>query len=173
MRRVLIIGYGNILRSDDAAGVHAAHRLEESFRDDPEVRVIAAHQLASELSEDIAEATYVLFLKAAAGKTPGAIFETQLAPGGVLGALGENVTPGALLFCAEQLYGEAPAAFSLTITGASFEAGTAVSPAIAEPMEEFVRRAHALVQSWLGEKTAEAVGWVPTGSDLGGTAGRE
>jgi hydrogenase maturation protease len=147
---ILVIGYGNIMRSDDAAGVHAAHRLEEKYRGSAEVRVIAAHQLTPELAEDIANAHYVLFLDAAGGTSPGQISELAVKPNGVLGAFDHQVTPGALVCCAEQLYGEAPSAFALTLTGTSFGVGTSMSLAVTRKMQEFVGRAVALIESWLG-----------------------
>jgi hydrogenase maturation protease len=148
----LVIGYGNIMRSDDAAGVHAAHRLEEIYRDCGELRVIAAHQLTPEVAEDIADANCVLFLDAAATGEPGEISEVPVAPVGVLGALDHQVTPGALLVFAEQLYGEAPTAFALTITGASFAMGTNMTPVVAGKMDQFAGKAVALIESWLGTK---------------------
>lgn len=150
MQRVLVVGYGNIMRRDDAAGVHAAHQLEERYRDCGEVRVIAAHQLTPELAEDLADAKYVLFLDAAAANPPGKIVEAPLAADGVVGALEHSVSPGALLVFSEQLYGEAPSAFVLTINGSSFEVGTGISPVVSAMMGEFVSRAMALINSWLG-----------------------
>jgi hydrogenase maturation protease len=152
VRPVLIIGFGNVARSDDGAGVRAAHQLEEIFCGHPGVRVIAAHELAPELAEDIAEAARVLFLDAATGILPGKIAQTYLVPNGTMGPLGHNVTPAALLFCAEQLYGEAPPAIRLTITAGSVESGTLLSAQVADRIDEFVRRALALVRSWLGEE---------------------
>ena len=155
MRKVLVIGYGNTVRGDDAAGIHAAHRLEESFRDCPEVRIIAAHQLTPELAEDVSGARYVLFLDAAPTGTPGEISQRRLAAGGVLGAWGDNVTPGALLLYAEQLYGEAPPALCLTIAGESFAPGAGMSASVRRRMEEFVMRAAGLIESWLGDRLPE------------------
>jgi hydrogenase maturation protease len=142
------------MRSDDAAGVHAAHRLEEKYRDCGEVRVIAAHQLTPELAEDIADVNFVLFLDAAATGRPGEISETAVAPFGVIGTLDHQVTPGAVLVFAEQLYGEAPSAFALTIAGASFAMGTGITPVVAAQMGEFTSRAMALIESWLGLQSA-------------------
>lgn len=155
MHRVLVVGYGNVMRSDDAAGVHAAHVLEETYRDQPEVRVIGAHQLTPELSEEIAEARYVLFLDASAEGDPGSISQRPVAAEGVLGAVGHHITPGVLLCYAEQLYGEVPAALSLTLTGASFAIGTGLSPVVSARMEQFIQRAAAIIQSWLGPGSAE------------------
>jgi hydrogenase maturation protease len=142
------------MRSDDAAGVHAAHRLEERYRDCGELRVIAAHQLTPELAEDIADVNRVLFLDASATGRPGDISETSVTPLGVLGALDHHVNPGTLLVFAEQLYGEAPLAFALTITGASFAVGTGITPPVAAKIDELERRAVALIESWLGTRSA-------------------
>jgi len=152
VQKVLVIGFGNVARGDDGAGVRAAHKLEEMFCGHPEVRVIAAHQLAPELAEEIAESARVLFLDAAAGTAPGEILQTCLTANGALSALGHNVPPAALLFYAEQLYGEAPPAMCLTITAGSFELATSLSQPVADRMDEFVSRALALIKSWLGEE---------------------
>ena len=57
----LVIGYGNDLRSDDAAGVRAASLLAEHHR---EHRTIVVQQLTPELAADIAMADCVVFLDA-------------------------------------------------------------------------------------------------------------
>ncbi len=64
MTETLIIGYGNLLRGDDAVGCHAAHELEQHYRDDPEVEVIATQQLTPEMAEDVSRCGLVLFLDA-------------------------------------------------------------------------------------------------------------
>ena len=71
MPRVLIIGFGNCLRGDDGAGCRIARKLDNYFHQDPDVRVIGAHQLTPEMSEDIAGSEFVLFLDAAVGEHPG------------------------------------------------------------------------------------------------------
>ena len=155
MGKILVIGYGNTMRSDDAVGVHAAHTLEEAFRDEPGVRVIAAHQLTPELVEEIAEARFVLFLDAAARNRPGEILESLVAPKGGQSSLAHRVTPPALLMAGEELHGEAPPAISLTMAGESFEVGPRLSAAIERRMEEFTARASEIVRMWLRQKTME------------------
>ena len=78
MPGVLIIGYGNRMRSDDAVGAEAADRLAEAYRDDPRVRVISSHQLMPEMAREIAEAEFLLLLDADAGGIPGAITKTAV-----------------------------------------------------------------------------------------------
>ena len=62
MPGTLIIGYGNLLRGDDAVGCRAAYKLEQRFHGDPDVEVIAAQQLTPEMADDIARHSFVLFL---------------------------------------------------------------------------------------------------------------
>ncbi len=61
MKRVLVIGYGNTLRGDDAAGVRAAERISALY---PEAACRCVHQLSPEIAADLAEADEVFFLDA-------------------------------------------------------------------------------------------------------------
>jgi len=61
MNKVLVIGYGNTLRGDDAAGVHAAELLAKRH---PEIVCVYLHQLVPELAEQIAEFNLVFFIDA-------------------------------------------------------------------------------------------------------------
>jgi hydrogenase maturation protease len=61
MSKVLVIGYGNTLRGDDAAGVHAAELIAKRH---PEIICVRMHQLVPELAEQIAECDIVFFIDA-------------------------------------------------------------------------------------------------------------
>jgi hydrogenase maturation protease len=61
MNRVLVIGYGNTLRGDDAVGVRAAEKIAEQF---PGVRSLTVHQLTPELAVDVADADLVILFDA-------------------------------------------------------------------------------------------------------------
>lgn len=155
MSNIVVIGYGNTIRGDDAVGVHAAHRLEEKFRDEPDVRVIATQQLTPELAEEVSEAKFVLFLDAALRNRPGEIVETLVVPHGAMGSMAHHVIPEALLMAAEQLYGEAPSALSLTIAGKCFEVGSRMSQEVSQRLDEFVGRASGIVVSWMAKRPQE------------------
>ena len=62
---VLVVGYGNPLRSDDGIGWHAARLLATDPRLD-RARVLTRHQLAPELAEDVSRASLVVLVDAAA-----------------------------------------------------------------------------------------------------------
>lgn len=61
MERTLIIGIGNELRGDDAAGIIAARRLAERY---PSAHLRLVHQLTAELAMGLGAYTAVLFLDA-------------------------------------------------------------------------------------------------------------
>ena len=147
---VLVIGYGNTLRSDDGVGWHAAALLA----DDPRLsgdEVLAVHQLTPELALDMSRASLVILVDASANGAPGEILVRRLAPagedaggraapGGVgpdrpagrgPGAISHHVGPGELLAMARELYGAAPAAFSLSVGVASMEVGETLSSDVA------------------------------------------
>ena len=115
MPRVLIIGYGNSVRTDDGVGVVAAESLRKFYGEDPAVRVMSAHQLTPDMACDMADSEYVLFLDAAVGDAPGTIRKTAITPEDGAGLLTHHCTPAALLIAAGRLYGRTPAATSLTI----------------------------------------------------------
>lgn len=138
---VLIIGYGNTLRGDDGLGLLAAERLM-GLELPAGVRVMARHQLARELAEDIANAGVVIFLDARAGSPPGQIDYTELEPArGKPGPLEHHVEPGVLLAAAEAIYGATPRAFLLTVRSDSFEPGAPLSEAGEASLPELVERA--------------------------------
>ena len=74
---VLIVGYGNPLRSDDGIGWHAAGLLATDPRLDG-ARVLARHQLAPELAEDVSRASLVVLVDAAADGDPGSVSVRQI-----------------------------------------------------------------------------------------------
>lgn len=130
--KALVIGYGNTLRCDDAAGRAVARAVAEAASCG--VKVLECHQLLPEVAERLAEADLVVFVDAEIGPLPGSVMVTR-----VLGliaatretALGHHVTPAALLALSAQLYGRAPDAFLVTIAAGSLELGDTLSEPVA------------------------------------------
>lgn len=121
MAQILIIGYGNRLRADDAIGCRAADELGRYYRDDPGVEVIASHQLTPEMAQDIAQSEFAVFLDASSAEEPGKISQTRVLRQTAHVGFTHQLTPSTLLTLAEQLYGHAPEAVSLTLAGWSFK----------------------------------------------------
>jgi hydrogenase maturation protease len=147
MPQTLIIGYGSLLRGDDAVGCHAAHELEQYYRDDPEVEVMACQELTPELAEDVAHSRFVLFLDARWGETPGAIQRRPVLPEHQPGDSTHSLTPFALLAAAGQLYGDAPEGICLTIGGWSFAISNQLSHGLRLRLPEFLGQAKEVVES--------------------------
>lgn len=157
MADVLIIGYGDTLRTDDSIGVEAAKVLAEFYRNDPAVRVITSHQLTPEMAEDLAASRFVLFLDAAVGERPGVIAKTQLRANDQAGSFSHRCSPVALLKAAAQLYGNAPSALSLTMSATSFELGMALSPEISRRMPDFLTAAKHVVADFTNRRRARPI----------------
>jgi len=127
--RLLIIGIGNPLRSDDGLGLHIAHELLGEPLPDS-IRVIAAQQLTPELSELASRAEHVLFIDATRVGTPGTLSCEEIHPAAPSGRHSHDLTPATIVQMAQTLYGRCPTAHLLTIVGESFATGDALSPAV-------------------------------------------
>lgn len=142
MTKVVIIGYGNTLRGDDAVGWLAAEAVSESF-DDTRVTVLMRHQLAPELGETISAFDVALFVDATRDGVPGELRCRELEPLLTDSGLTHSASPEALLVLARELYGHAPEATLISLCGESFELNDQLSPRIAEALPRLV----SLVQS--------------------------
>lgn len=130
MARTLIIGIGNPLRRDDGLGWRAVERLRPRLSE-AGVETIACHQLTPELAEAVARSERVLFIDACAGNPPGKLRVNRLTPGSRTDpALTHRLDPQGLMDCCGKLYGRWPAAFAISITGADYGYGEALSPAV-------------------------------------------
>jgi hydrogenase maturation protease len=153
MPRVLIIAYGNPMRSDDGIAWRAADLLVGQFSS-AEVEILRVHQLAPELAEEITRCDTVIFVDAASAD--GAIGK----PGEIrcleIGSSKEGpprfshqLSPSAVVALARQLYGAAPRAFSVTLTGQCFDHGESLSALVEGAIPLLVARIVALVESLL------------------------
>jgi hydrogenase maturation protease len=118
MSKVLVVGYGNTLRGDDAAGVKAAELIAQCH---PEFEYIYLHQLVPELAEQIGEYDIIFFIDAQKDiSQPNA----QL----VVPSVGTDqprthfVSPESLLSLSQQLYQRTPSkAYIIGIPASQFE----------------------------------------------------
>jgi hydrogenase maturation protease len=127
MSRLLIIGYGNPLRGDDGFGYHAAERLRDLIQE-PEIEILALHQLTPELMDPLSRADSAIFIDACIGGIPGEIQERTLDPNLPASArFTHHLTPEMLLAGAASLYGRAPESVLITCTGTDFACSLALS----------------------------------------------
>lgn len=124
----LVIGYGNGLRSDDAAGLRVAGRLAGLA---PEHRSIVTQQLTPDLAADIAQAERVVFVDAYPAERDGAPLRVEKVPAdgdGRTSPLGHRSDPASLVGLARRLFGATPEAWVVGVPAYCFDAGEAISP---------------------------------------------
>jgi len=124
---VLVIGYGNPLRSDDAFGWCVAARLEQEGCG-PMTDVLACHQLTPELAEEIRSRRLVVFVDVEVGCPVGEIRQRAVDPD-PSGApvFGHTLEPKGLLSLTRGLFGGAPEAILISTGGVNFEIGDVLS----------------------------------------------
>ncbi len=148
MARVLIITYGNPLRSDDGVALRVADQLEAKFSAD-DVEIVRPQQLGPELAEAVSRSRLVIFVDAASGTgEPGAIQIRELSAGGSemkASAFGHAIPPVAVIELARQLYCARPKAYSATIVGQSFGHGESLSAVVNAAVPLIVERIGELI----------------------------
>jgi len=122
--RLLVIGYGNTLRSDDGAGPYVAEAVEALQL--PGVQVLIAGLLTPELADPICRAKTVVFVDASV--EAGNQFELRrLEPAETSQILAHAADPRTLLALARDVFGHAPDGWWLTVPAQSLEIGEHLS----------------------------------------------
>ena len=146
---MLLIGYGNPLRTDDGVGQIVADAVAVS----PEtgslrgtLETIACHQLLPEHAEAISQADRVIFIDADAGPQPGQITVHDIFPDaeGSAGLI-HDFTPQTLLAYADLLYGHAPPATLITVSGFAFDHGDELSEGMTAVLPDLLSRVRDLL----------------------------
>lgn len=141
MTRTLLIGIGNELRGDDAAGIVAAMRISQRH---PDIRCLLAQELAPELAEEIAEYDTVLFLDASI-ESPVVRIE-ELSSEQAAGADSHHHTPASILTLSQALYERLPRRMLLLhIPAESFDLGGKLSQRTATAVDSAVRLADSIL----------------------------
>jgi hydrogenase maturation protease len=135
MIKVLIIGYGNTLRGDDAAGIRAVELIAKRH---PEIESVCMHQLMPELAEQIAENEIVFFCDADVNvKQPNV---RLIVPSNEMDQPRTHfISPESLLRLSQQLYQRMPLkAFIIGIPASQFEFSEELSELTKKAVEESV-----------------------------------
>lgn len=134
---LLIIGYGNTLRSDDGVGPRVAEAIEASGIKG--VRTIVSDLLTPELAEPVAESETVVFVDAALDDSR----EVQLRPLQAADSsqlMAHAADPRTLLAVARDVYGRVPRAWWLTIPISNIAIGETLSPVAQRGLQAAVKK---------------------------------
>ncbi|MBD2300977.1 hydrogenase maturation protease [Nostoc sp. FACHB-87] len=118
---VMVIGYGNDLRSDDGIGQRIADEIASWHLS--AVKSLAVHQLTPELADALANAELAIFVDA---YVPSESFDVQvqsLSPAVDHPIAGHTADPQSLLALTRTLYGHCPPALWVTVPAVNFEFG--------------------------------------------------
>jgi len=161
MPRVLIVAYGNPLRSDDGVAWRAADALSDKFSSD--VEIVRLHQLMPEMAETVSHCQCVIFIDASS-PVPGQseagtirIEELRLDKFDCDATrFSHSVSSQAVIALAEKLFGASPKAYVATVTGENFEHADCLSPSVRAALPGLIAEIESLV------KTVLASGALPT-----------
>jgi hydrogenase maturation protease len=120
---MLVIGYGNTLRSDDGAGPKVAE--EVAGLNLPGVRTLSCALLSPELAEPVSQVQRVVFVDAAMDTRK--VELRPLAPAGTSQLMAHAAEPATVLALARDVFGHAPQAWLLTLPIESVELGEVLS----------------------------------------------
>ena len=144
MSPVLIIAYGNPLRSDDGVAWQAAETLRRRLPAS-QAEIICVHQLTPELAEQLSHSQSVIFLDASCSGEPGKITCEPLSLSADV-QFAHQLSPSGLLALGTLLYGDTPRAFSISLSGKSFDHGDTLSAAAINSLPRLVARVCELVE---------------------------
>jgi hydrogenase maturation protease len=149
MAKVLIVGYGNPLRSDDGLGWQAVRELSRSL-ESPDVEFLTCHQITPELADKVAAVGTVIFIDATRiGESdpakPGELIVSEVAPFPGSFAFSHELTPATLLDLGRRLYGSCPRAYTVSLRGESFAFGETLSPSVAKALPQLLQKVRALL----------------------------
>jgi hydrogenase maturation protease len=123
--KVLVIGYGNLLRGDDGIGQTVATEIEEWEL--VNVRSRAVHQLMPELAQELSEVNLAIFVDAALSGDE--VTQSKLEPAPEQGLpWGHSLSPSRLLALCDWLYHTVPQAWMISVPGVDFSDSDLLSP---------------------------------------------
>jgi hydrogenase maturation protease len=134
---ILVIGYGNTLRGDDAVGpcvAEAVAKLELSG-----VRTLVVPLLAPEIADPVAKAAKVIFVDAAVD-APQVVQWRKLEPNESSQLMAHAADPRTVLALARDVFGHVPEAWWLTIPAVEMGFSESLTPAAQRGVAEAVEK---------------------------------
>lgn len=144
---LLVIGYGNTLRSDDGVGPKVSNAVAGLGLSS--VRALTCDLLTPELADPISQTRTVVFVDAAVD-APGEVQLRPLAPADSSQIMAHAADPRTLLALARDVFGHAPEAYWLTIPAVNMEFGETFSEQTAHGMEVALEKIRELARAQAG-----------------------
>ena len=153
MAQILIIGYGNPLRSDDGFGWHAAGKLA-TLLPESGFEVLVRQQLTPDLAELASHFRLVIFIDAAVDLQPGELRTEKITrPTGDehsdAHSLSHSVTPSTLLGWTGELYAKFPDGYCISVGGESFAEGESMSPTMTAAFVPLLQQIKSLAAGYI------------------------
>jgi hydrogenase maturation protease len=146
---VLVIGFGNTLRTDDGAGPTAVAQLAMILPHTQPCQCLVVQQLTPELAEPVSRADRVIFVDATIHVPPGEItVQTTYGKAPDTAGLGHHMTPELVLAMSLALYGRAPQAWTIGIGVDSMDVGEYLTPQVACAADRVAQHLAHWVAGW-------------------------
>ena len=165
-RRGLVVGFGNVLRSDDGVGFATVERLEADPRlvnalASGQLRVLWAQQLTPELAVDFAAAEIVVLVDANVDLAPGEVRVEVVDVGSGAGAgagagagMTHHVDATSVAAMARDLFGGEPVVWVVGVGPASLDVGEELSAVVAAALPRVVETVVQLLGGTIGGSDA-------------------
>lgn len=153
---IVVIGYGNTLRSDDAAGQIVAQEVEQKKWEN--VRSLAVHQLTPELAADLSSCELVIFVDAYVAKDKEGVEVRQLSIADDFltnespWSFGHTGDGRSLLVLCQALYDRVPQAYWVLVPAINFEFGEQQSPVTERGIIEALATLEQLIKNWVAKR---------------------
>lgn len=149
--KIVVIGYGNTLRSDDGFGPAVAERLQSSVAD-PRVRVLSRQLLTVELVADLEPADLCVLVDAVTQGHVGAITVREIAPEPTEPAtLGHELSAASLIGLTRQICGRAPVCILVSTVAQNMDLGETLSDDVAALVDAAVTEISARIAAQLAK----------------------
>jgi hydrogenase maturation protease len=162
--RGLVVGFGNVLRSDDGVGFATVEKLEAdprlvSARESGQLTIVWAQQLTPELAVDFAAADVVVLVDANVDLAPGEIRVEAVDAGSGAGAgagpgMTHHVDATSVAAMARDLFGGEPAVWVVGVGPESLDVGEELTPVVAAALPPIVETVVQLLGSAIGGSDA-------------------
>lgn len=134
--RILVVGVGNTLRSDDGVGPHVASLIEK--RNLPQVDTITLQQLQMELVVELLDYSHTVIIDAAITGEEVAFYPLAAGPGLQVSS-SHHVDAGLFTSLARELYDKRLSIMICSIRGENFDVGEKLSSPVLERADRAAR----------------------------------